>query len=69
MLIPLSPLVTSVGEASVKLLKGELGFPEATSVGGKGVDFKSYPGMGHSTSPEEIKHIGAWCVPAYSMIL
>ncbi|KAL7414352.1 putative acyl-protein thioesterase-1 [Mrakia frigida] len=50
------------GNASIKLMTGDLGFKTvpAGTVSGPGCRFESYPGMGHSSSPEELKHLAQW---------
>ena len=59
--------LTTVGERSVEMLTKQLGFPLVPS--GKtferpGVRFESYPGMAHSSCPQEIDDLKAWLTEA-----
>lgn len=48
------------GKASVEFLKSKIGIPEATkgATGPPlGIDFNAYPGVPHSTSPEELRDL------------
>ncbi|KAK8843957.1 acyl-protein thioesterase 1 [Kwoniella newhampshirensis] len=54
------------GQRSVELLK-KLGFPllpPGKTFGRPGVRFETYPGMGHSSTPQEIEDFKAWLTEA-----
>ena len=58
---------STVGERSVDLLSRQLGFPllsPGTTFTRPGIRFESYPGLGHSSSPEEINHVKEWLTEA-----
>ncbi|KAF8504225.1 Phospholipase/carboxylesterase/thioesterase [Gautieria morchelliformis] len=50
------------GKGSADYLKDQLGFltVDSSQIAGPGVRFEQYERMGHSTSPEELDHLGAW---------
>ena len=56
-----------VGERSVDLLTRRLGFPrvpDTSPFARPGVKFQSYPGLAHSSSPEEIEDLKTWLTEA-----
>ncbi|KAJ3502369.1 hypothetical protein NMY22_g18607 [Coprinellus aureogranulatus] len=53
------PLVKlSFSKASKEFLTGELGVPP------ENIDYRTYSGLGHSTSPQELQDIKAWLINA-----
>ncbi|ORY33132.1 Phospholipase/carboxylesterase/thioesterase [Naematelia encephala] len=55
------------GVMSIELLK-KLGYPTVPAgqtFARPGLRFESYPGLGHSSSPQEIEHLKAWLTEAF----
>lgn len=47
-------------EHSLHFLEEELGIEEAQELGGKGVAFKAYPGLGHTVAREQLEDLSMW---------
>ncbi|CDZ96223.1 Lysophospholipase [Phaffia rhodozyma] len=48
------------GQQSVEILISQYGLEKSSGQAGKGIQFESYPGLGHGSSPQELKDLSAW---------
>lgn len=56
-------LVTlQMANASVDFLKNQVKIPDATSSNVRGIEYKVYKQLGHSTTPEELANLRDWII-------